>query len=105
MTAVLADLHTHTTASDGQYTPAQVIDLPKAAGIQIVAITGHDTIGSITGAMEEGSDAGIRVIRGVELSAKEHRNFYLLGYGFQAGGTLSHLCRQLKVGRDERKYK
>lgn len=106
MTAVLADLHTHTTASDGQYTPAQVIDLAKTAGIQMVAITDHDTIDSVTGAMEAGSDAGIRVIRGVEPSAKEHRNFHLLGYGFQAGeNTLSHLCRQLKAGRDERKYK
>lgn len=38
-----ADLHTHTTASDGQYTPSQLAAKALAAGIQILAVTDHDT--------------------------------------------------------------
>ena len=106
MMTALADLHTHTTASDGQYTPTQVIELAKAAGIQMIAITDHDTIDGVTEAVEAGNTAGIRVVHGVELSAKEHHNFHLLGYGFRAGeNALSLLCGQLRAGRDERKYK
>ena len=39
-----ADLHTHTTASDGQYTPSQLAAKALAAGIQILAVTDHDTM-------------------------------------------------------------
>lgn len=100
------DLHTHTTASDGQYTPTQLIGLAKAAGIQALAITDHDTIAGTAEAIDSGAAAGIRVIRGVELSAKEHDNFHILGYGFREGDTaLSRLCKQLQAGRNERKYK
>lgn len=100
------DLHTHTTASDGQYTPTQLVGLAKAAGIQTLAITDHDTIAGVDEAIEAGKALGLRVIRGVELSANEHHNFHILGYGFQEGDTaLSRLCEQLRAGRDERKYR
>ena len=41
---VLADLHTHSTASDGQYAPAALVEKAAAAGIQVLAVTDHDTI-------------------------------------------------------------
>lgn len=102
----LCDLHTHTTASDGQYTPAQLIDLAKSNGVQTLAVTDHDTIAGVAEALKAGTAAGIKVIRGVELSAKEHYNFHILGYVFQEGDTsLSRLCEQMRAGRDMRKYK
>ena len=56
--------------------------------------------------MAAGAALGLRVIRGVELSAKEHHNFHILGYGFRDGNTeLFRLCEKLRAGRDDRKYK
>ena len=102
----LCDLHTHTTASDGQYAPAELVRLAKERGLSVLAVTDHDTIAGVDEAMEAGAALGVRVIRGVELSAKEHHNFHILGYGFRAGDTeLSRLCEQLRAGRDDRKYK
>ena len=100
------DLHTHTTASDGQYTPAQLVELAKERGLSVLAVTDHDTIAGVDEAMEAGKTLGLRVIRGVELSAREHHNFHILGYGFRDGDTeLARLCEKFRAGRDERKYK
>ena len=102
----LCDLHTHTTASDGQYTPAQLVGLAKERGLDLLAVTDHDTIAGVDEAMEAGEALGLRVIRGVELSAREHHNFHILGYNFQAGDTeLARLCEKFRAGRDDRKYK
>lgn len=104
--SALCDLHTHTTASDGQYTPAELVALAKEKGLDLLAVTDHDTIAGVNEAQRAGSALGLRVIRGVELSAKEHHNFHLLGYGFRDGDTeLSRLCEKFRAGRDERKYK
>ena len=101
-----ADLHTHTTASDGQYTPTELVRLAKKRGLQALAVTDHDTIAGVDEAMAAGEALGLRVIRGVELSAKEHHNFHILGYGFRDGDTgLSRLCEKLRASRDERKYR
>lgn len=102
----MADLHTHSTASDGQYTPSELVKLAKEERIEVMALTDHDTIDGVNEAQRAGDALGIRVIRGVELSAKEYRGFHLLGYGFRDGDTeLSRLCEKLRAGRDERKYK
>lgn len=77
----LCDLHTHTTASDGQYTPAELVRLAKERGLSVLAVTDHDTIAGVDEAMEAGEALGLRVIRGVELSAKERHSFHILGYG------------------------
>jgi len=102
----LADLHTHTTASDGQYTPAELVSMAKERGLSVLAVTDHDTIAGVEEAQRAGSALGLQVIRGVELSAKEHLNFHILGYGFRDGDTeLACLCEKFRAGRDERKYK
>jgi len=102
----LCDLHTHTTASDGQYTPTELAGLAKERGLSVLAVTDHDTIAGVEEAQRAGGALGLRVVRGVELSAKEHHNFHILGYGFQAGDTeLARLCGKFRAGRDERKYK
>lgn len=104
--SILADLHTHTTASDGQYTPAELVRFAKQRGIQVLAVTDHDTIAGVNEAQCAGDAQDLPVIRGVELSAKEHHNFHILGYGFRDGDTeLSQLCEKLRAGRDDRKYK
>lgn len=103
---MIVDLHTHSTASDGQYTPSELVKLAKAQGIEVMALTDHDTINGVDEAQRTGDELGIRVIRGVELSAMDHHGFHILGYGFRDGDTeLSRICEKLRAGRDERKYK
>ena len=100
------DLHTHTTASDGQYTPAEVVRKAKEAGIEYLAITDHDTIDGVQDAMKAGREYGVRVMPGIELGAKEDRNMHILGYAFRPeDGTLQSLCTKLRQSRDERKYR
>ena len=102
----VCDLHTHTTASDGQYTPTELVKLAKGRGLSVLAVTDHDTIAGADEARRAGEALGLRVIRGVELSAEEYPNFHILGYGFRDGETeLSRLCEKLRAGRDDRKYR
>lgn len=76
-----ADLHTHTTASDGLHTPADVVQLAKEAGLQAVAITDHDTVAGIQEALEAGTALGIEVVPGVELSTvADGADIHILAY-------------------------
>lgn len=102
----IVDLHTHSTASDGQYTPSELVELAKERGIEVLAVTDHDNIDGLEEAIKAGGRLGVRVIRGVELSADDHLNLHILGYGFPAGAEpLSGMIARLKSGRNSRKYK
>lgn len=50
----MIDLHLHTTASDGEYNPKDVIKLAKENGVDTVAIADHDTVAGLEEAIEEG---------------------------------------------------
>ena len=103
---ILADLHTHSTASDGQYTPAQLVGLAKGRGLSVLALTDHDTLDGLDEAVRAGEELGVQVLRGVELGAKEYRSLHILGYGLSPDAPeLQALCGQLRAGRDERKYR
>ncbi|MBM4273018.1 MAG: PHP domain-containing protein, partial [Deltaproteobacteria bacterium] len=65
----LIDLHTHSTASDGSYRPAEVVQLAKEGGLKAIALTDHDTIDGIPEAMAAGARWGVEIIPGVEISA------------------------------------
>ncbi|EXX85114.1 metal-dependent phosphoesterase [Paenibacillus darwinianus] len=78
-----ADLHTHTTASDGTGAPSDNVRLAKAGGLAAVAITDHDTVAGVAEAVAEGVRLGITVVPGVELSTvAEGRDIHILGYYF-----------------------
>ncbi len=103
---VIADLHTHSSASDGQYTPTELVHLAKEHGIAVLALTDHDTIDGIDEAIQIGITLGLHVIPGIELGAKEYRQLHILGYNVATGPSqLSTLCERLLGGRDERKYR
>ncbi|MBD3918135.1 PHP domain-containing protein [Paenibacillus sp. PR3] len=76
-----ADLHAHSTASDGTNAPAVVVRLAKEAGLAAVALTDHDTMAGCAEAVAEGSRIGIQVMPGIELStAMSGRDIHILGY-------------------------
>lgn len=63
------DLHTHSTASDGTLTPAELVHAAGAAGLDVVAITDHDTTAGWEPAVRA-LPAGLRLVRGAELSCR-----------------------------------
>lgn len=103
---MIADLHTHSTASDGQHAPAELVRLARDRGVQVLALTDHDSLEGLEEALNAGRALGLSVLRGVELGAREYRNLHILGYGFSAAApVLGELCAQMKRGRDERKFR
>lgn len=62
------DLHTHSTASDGAYPPAELVRQAAAAGISTLALTDHDTTEGLAEAAEAAAAAGMRLVAGVEVS-------------------------------------
>jgi hypothetical protein len=75
------DLHTHTTASDGRCTPAQLVDRARTAGVTVLAVTDHDTVGACERTAAACRDAGIEFVPGIEITATlEDVDVHVLGY-------------------------
>lgn len=98
-----ADLHIHSNASDGQYTPTELVRMAKGHGLEVIALTDHDTVLGTDEAITAGEEIGIQVLRGVELSAKEHHNFHILGYCCDLSRpALGNLCMKQQTNRIKR---
>ena len=102
------DLHTHSTASDGTDTPAELAAAARAAGLDVVALTDHDTTAGIAAAVAA-APPGLTVVPGVELSCRwnptEGRgvSVHLLGYLVDpAAAELRAECDRLRLGRVDR---
>jgi predicted metal-dependent phosphoesterase TrpH len=77
----IIDLHSHSIASDGQYTPSEVAVRARAAGCVVWALCDHDTVAGLESAAEAARGVGIRLIPGIELSAfLERHEIHLLGH-------------------------
>src|SRR5690242_16748026 len=76
-----ADLHSHTTASDGTQSPAENVRLAKEAGLAAMAVTDHDTVAGLEEALSAGKTYGIEVVPGVEISTVSGgQDVHVLGY-------------------------
>jgi predicted metal-dependent phosphoesterase TrpH len=99
----MVDLHIHTTASDGQYSPAQIVLMAKNAGLTMIAITDHDTIAGIEEGREAVRGSGIKFIGGIEISVQCNRELHILGYKVDPKNpALLSLCEGFAEGRRER---
>ena len=95
------DLHTHTTYSDGFYSPNELITKAKNAGIDVISIKDHDNIAGILEAIEIGKKFGIEVIPGMEISSDlKDKEVHILAYFFEPEN--SELERYLSFFREER---
>jgi predicted metal-dependent phosphoesterase TrpH len=78
-----ADLHIHTTASDGCWTPERVVAEVRAKGIELFAVTDHDSTASVRRASALAREAGLAFLPGVEVSTLlDGHLFHVLAYGF-----------------------
>lgn len=98
-----ADLHLHTTASDGLLSPAEIVKLAASKGLDVIAITDHDTIDGIAPALQAGTGyPSLVIIPGVELSTDvPHGEVHILGYFIDY--TDSQFTKELQKMRDSRK--
>lgn len=80
----MIDLHVHTTASDGQYTPTQIIQKAADKNIKVIAITDHDTTAGLAEARAAGKELGVTVVGGIEINITfPTGEFHLLGLGLK----------------------
>lgn len=97
----LIDLHVHSNASDGSFTPSQVADLAIDAGLKAIALTDHDTIDGIAEIIDYTKDKQLEVVPGIELSCYyQNREVHILG--FYVDYENPELNRELKVLKEAR---
>jgi predicted metal-dependent phosphoesterase TrpH len=78
----MIDLHTHSTASDGTLTPAELIGAASEMGLAAIALTDHDTVAGVGAALAAADAAGLRFLPGVEISANASRtSVHIVGLG------------------------
>lgn len=77
----LADLHLHSTASDGRDSPAQLVARAKAQGLTVMALTDHESLGGLKEASQAAKQAGILFIPGVEINTDSGLEVHILLYG------------------------
>ncbi|SFW98290.1 hypothetical protein SAMN04487866_10148 [Thermoactinomyces sp. DSM 45891] len=97
------DLHIHTTASDGVFTPSEIVQQAKEKGLKTISITDHDTVYGVQEAISAGMQEGIHVIPGVEISTRfQKKNIDILGYGMEDLDLLEELLRPFREARTHR---
>lgn len=99
-----ADLHIHTTASDGHSTPQQIINNAEKHNLEIISITDHDTIRGYRKAVEAAEDTDITLLPGVEITSDFNgRECHLLAYCFDPDhSVITQLLAQHYRSRLER---
>ena len=106
----IVDLHVHSTASDGTYTPEEVAKLAKTIGLSAIALTDHDTIDGLDAFQKTGNTLGIETITGIEFAAlweKHHRpEIHIVGLGFDPDHpALLERMKDIQTSRDVRNQK
>jgi len=99
----LADLHIHTVASDGRWTPEQVVVEVQVRDIGLFAIADHDSVASVSLAETLAREAGLAFLHGVEVSTLlDGHLFHVLAYGFDLDNpTLVALLRANRAKLDQ----
>ena len=102
-----ADLHIHTTFSDGSLTPEEIVGLARSHRLEAIAITDHDTLDGIRPALRAGVARGIEVIPGIELGSYDQgEEIHILGYLVNLDDPLFHeklaIFRETRIHRMER---
>lgn len=99
------DLHTHSTASDGAFAPADVVAHANRAGLAAIALTDHDSVAGVAEARAAGERLGVAVIAGIELSAVDGgREIHLLGLHLESTAPIDRELagfRETRVARAE----
>ncbi|HEV8153550.1 MAG TPA: PHP domain-containing protein [Solirubrobacteraceae bacterium] len=108
MAAPVFDLQSHSTWSDGSLRPAEVVRLAREAGVELLALTDHDTVDGVDEALAAAEREGLRLVPATELSALDgdREDLHVLGYGIDhrdpALRTALHRWREDRAARGVR---
>jgi hypothetical protein len=95
------DLHTHTVFSDGTFTPSELVRLAGERGLEVVAVTDHDTTAGLEEAALAGAETGVDIVPGVEFSTvRDGEGVHLLCYFMDPAHQ--ELAAELERLRDDR---
>jgi 3',5'-nucleoside bisphosphate phosphatase len=106
--ALRFDLQSHSTHSDGALPAGEVVQAAAGAGVELLALSDHDTVGGVSEALATGERIGLRVVPAVEMSAiddgpAKDRELHILGYLIDhADPTLSARLRDFLADRERR---
>lgn len=106
---VICDLHTHSTASDGRFSPSKIVTKAYANGVKYLSLTDHDTLSGISQAIEASTALDMKFIPGIELSTTyKGETVHLLGY-FRGDDyknpELNNFLKSIRDKRIERAHK
>ncbi|MGP1431716.1 MAG: PHP domain-containing protein [Treponema sp.] len=103
----MIDLHTHSTVSDGTFSPAELAAEAHKTGLSLFALTDHDTVAGVAEAQQAGKELGIGVLPGIEISVTwQPGELHLLGLGIDPENkTLQDLMTYAQGRRQERNIK
>lgn len=105
---MLVDLHTHSTFSDGRYTPTMLVEEAAAQGIGVLAVTDHDSWNGVAEAQAAAERLGgrVRVLTGVELGTQyENDSVHILGYHVRTDClALQNKMDEMRHARERRLY-
>lgn len=96
------DLHIHSTKSDGRLSPKEIIDEAAKNGVEVIAITDHDTVSAHTKQLHEyAREKGVKLLTGIEISSENARGgFHILGYNIDTENeALKAGVKKLKENR------
>ncbi len=103
---IIAEFHCHTTASDGRFSPSQVVEMAKNKNVELLSITDHDTTEGISEALNKANEISLNFTPGIELSCNHNgESIHILGY-FKGNDykdeTLIKFLNNLKRNRETR---
>ncbi|WP_028574636.1 PHP domain-containing protein [Desulfonatronovibrio hydrogenovorans] len=97
------DLHTHSTASDGTFTPPELVRHAVGKGLDAIALTDHDTTGGLAQALKAGQELGLELIPGCELSVEYKGLMHILGLWLKPDAPeLNRSLAELRAKRNSR---
>jgi predicted metal-dependent phosphoesterase TrpH len=100
-----ADMHCHSTVSDGLLPPAELVRRAKGNGVELLALTDHDELGGLAEARATADEIGLRFVDGVEVSISwgDDQTVHIVGLGIDpASAALIEGLHQVRSGRDSR---
>lgn len=99
-----ADLHCHSTVSDGLLAPRELVKRAAANGVELLSLTDHDHLGGLDEAREEARELGVRFLDGVEISVSwGELTIHIVGLGIDPGNAeLREGLQRVRSGRDTR---
>jgi predicted metal-dependent phosphoesterase TrpH len=106
--ALRFDLQSHSTHSDGVLAAAEVVERAALAGVQLLALSDHDTVSGVSEAIAAGERYGVRIVTAVEISAVDAdspvpRELHILGYKFDhTGATMTARLTDFLADREQR---